>query len=153
MSRLTHRWIQIRSMQTQCCLRPSEFVSHTHTSLLPCPSPCPSDLNEKTLPVWPETASLCMTWSGSCRQPLRRSTTTGRFAHIIAREAHLSLVGSLMAQTQKRDVSVTLHRDAARVQNWPIIEISTTQKILLFIIFWKKNVWSIQKRYVALSFS
>ena len=27
------------------------------------------------------------------------------------------------------------HRDAARVQNWPIIEISTTQKILLFIIF------------------
>ena len=29
----------------------------------------------------------------------------------------------------------TAHRDAARVQNWPIIEISTTQKILLFIIF------------------
>ena len=51
------------------------------------------------------------------------------------------------------DQSIPEHRDAARVQNWPIIEISTTQKILLFIIFWKKNVWSIQKRFVALSFS
>ena len=29
----------------------------------------------------------------------------------------------------------TTHRDAVGVQNWPIIEISTTQKVLLFIIF------------------
>ena len=50
------------------------------------------------------------------------------------------------------DTDQPAHRDAVRVQNWPIIEISTTQKILLFIIFWKKNVWSIQKRFVALLF-
>ena len=29
----------------------------------------------------------------------------------------------------------TAHRDAVGVQNWPIIEISSTQKVLLFIIF------------------
>ena len=29
----------------------------------------------------------------------------------------------------------TKHRDAVGIQNWPIIEISTTQKVLLFIIF------------------
>ena len=124
MSRLTHRWIQIRSMQTQHCLRPSESVSHTHTSLLPCSSPCPSDLNEKTLPVWPETASLCLTWIGYCRPPLRRSTTTGRSAHSIAREAHLSLVGSLMAQTQRRDVSVTLAQSNSRTLQTPRSKIS-----------------------------
>ena len=33
----------------------------------------------------------------------------------------------------RRDLGA--HRDAARVQNWPIIEISTTQKMFLFIIF------------------
>ena len=32
-------------------------------------------------------------------------------------------------------IGAPLHRDATWVQNWPIIEISSTQKILLFIIF------------------